>query len=115
MKKVIALALVLGLGSCEQFWSSPSSEVSEVQTTAEKLCGFWPQAEAVAQMLAIAASGAAPAGVAIVAGAGPIARAICSAITRERSGVQSLFGSKPSCPQVNGVCIEGEWKEEKER
>lgn len=104
MKKlVISLVLGAGLVAC-------TDQVAQVQYQAQKQCGYLPQYQAVAQMIAVAASGVAPAGVVIVSGASAIAEAICQGLSMARnSGVNTLLSSCSA--KVNGVCVQGEWKE----
>jgi hypothetical protein len=91
----------------EKFWTwvtGPTfdDDVEKIRLATERCCGFVPTVACVASIL----TAANPA----VVGAGAIASAICAAMTARsrRSPVAQLI---TPMPQVNGIIIEGEWKQ----
>jgi putative component of membrane protein insertase Oxa1/YidC/SpoIIIJ protein YidD len=99
---LIAVALALALAGCGKPESGePADPVALVQMYAEQTCKFVPTASSVAAMLA--------ANNPAVQGAVAIAQAICAAVTRK--GV-TPGGNVGACShgEVNGVCVEGEFK-----
>lgn len=96
------VAALLSLAGCGG--GSMSEQVSAIQAGAIKLCGYAPTAASVLAVLT--------AGNPAVTGVTAIVTAICGAVSNPPLGLKSDDG-KP-CPQVNGVCIEGEFIEPKE-
>jgi len=94
----IAISASAALYGCGYFGGDTAAQVAKVQNYTATICGFIPTAAAVGAMLT--------AGNPTVVGVEAIAQAICTAITSYRP--QGVEGDQP-CPQVNGVCIEGEW------
>ena len=97
-----ALALPLALAGCGQPESEgPADPVAAVQIAAERVCAFVPTASSVAAMLA--------ANNPAVQGTVAIAEAICAAVTRKSvTPGENVGGCERG--EVNGVCIEGEFK-----
>lgn len=94
----LAVALPFALAGCGGGTSEePADPVAQVQLMAEKVCAFVPTASSVAAMLA--------ANNPAVQGTVAIANAICAAVTRK-----AATPGLESCPTVNGVCVEGEFK-----
>ena len=114
MNRIIAIvALLFALVACSR--EKVDETVAQVQALTVQICSFLPTVQTVTDIIAAAS----PA----VKGANAIAKAICDAVTANPAAVQpALFiaeeettPDKP-CPEVNGVCIKGEFvlpKEEK--
>ena len=96
----IATLALLSLAGCGYVTSGKLDEqVAEVQAATAKLCKFIPTAASVGAIL----SANNPA----VIGVAATATAICNAVTSAHA--QSLTGDEKPCPEVNGVCVEGEF------
>lgn len=80
--------------------------IDEIRAKAVEICGFAPTLTTVSQILANPG----------LSGAAEIASAICNAVTASKP--QGLYGDmypkETNCPQVNGVCIEGDFVEKKD-
>lgn len=87
-------AIVLTLAGCQD------DQVAQIQEKANQICGYVDKVGAVAKIVAVAASGQVPGGIAVVSGVEATANAICDAWTTK---TQTLMGQ---CPQVNGVCLD---------
>jgi hypothetical protein len=99
---LIAAALSLALAGCGGSNEGPADPVAQVQLLAEKACAFVPTASSVAAMLA--------AGNPAVQGTVAIAEAICAAVTRKGALKPGENVGACSHGEVNGVCVEGEFK-----
>lgn len=107
MTRIITLvALLVTLMACSR--EQLDQTAAQVQKYTVEICSFLPTQETVVSIIK-----ASPASTTIY----NIALAICSAVTANPTGVQpALFiaDEKPAnCPEVNGVCIKGEFVEPK--
>ena len=92
----IYLALCLSLGACSV------SEVEQIQARAKQYCGYVDNVGAVAKIVAVANATTNPSGMVVVTGVDATAHAICDAIANYKK-VQTAV---PTCPKVNGVCVQ---------
>lgn len=84
------------------FKSDPADAVAAVIKTTETLCGFVPTVASVAAML----SAANP----TVVGVGAVAQAICAVMSPRKMQALMTRADVPP-PYVNGILVEGEWKQ----
>lgn len=94
-RAAFAAALLLTLVGCGGDSASLADQVAAVQDATKKACSYLPTATSVAAILT--------ADNPTVTGVSAVADAICVAMM---SKTESLVGV---CPQVNKVCIEGEF------
>lgn len=88
--------------------TTDTDEVVKIQAAAVRLCGFLPTVETVVALIGA---------VAPVPGASMgtvVAKRICEAVTKSKAAMKVL-GSEPLKPIIDGVVIEGEWVNPKEK
>lgn len=108
MKRLTILVLALALVGCSS--EKREETIAQVQKLTVQICSFLPSVKTVSDILS--------AGNPVVTGATAVAQAICDAVTANPTGVQPATflqiedEAKPTekpCPEVNGVCIQGEF------
>ena len=95
---VAIAALLFGLAGCKT--NKVADQVAEIAEKAKAKCGYVDKVGAIAKIVAVAASGVAPAGVVIVSGVEATLNAICAELAAPN--VPTLLSV---CPSVNGVCL----------
>lgn len=103
MNKKLLMILVLSslLAGCGLGGMTTEEKITAIRDKAVNLCGYLPQANSVAAMLAASN----PTAVSV----GAVANAICQAVISWQSKQTTPNSFATECPKVNGVCVTGEF------